>query len=635
MTNVHCWRRPACWVLAWGCVVPAAHAQVDQFAQLSFDHLADLSLEQLGNIRVTSVSRRPERLLQAAASVFVITSEDIRRSGARSLPEALRLAPNLQVAQTGASQWAISARGFNNAIGNKLLVLVDGRTVYSPLFSGVFWDAQDVMLEDVEQIEVISGPGGTLWGANAVNGVINVTTRPASATQGGLVAAGGGNAGGQVSARYGGQLGEQAHYRIYAMDIDRDNTSDARGAELTDATKKQQIGWRVDWGAAPQGLTLQGDVYQGGDLPGTPQAPRLSGGNLLARWTHQRDDGSNWRLQAYFDRSRRDEPFTFRDDMDTVDLELQRGLAPAGGHRLMWGAGHREAQDQTRTSVLATFIPDQKRLRWTNVFAQDDITAAEHVTVTLGAKLESNVYTGWEFLPNARVAWTPDENQLAWAALSRAVRAPARLDREFFFPGKPPFFIRGGPDFRSEVANVLELGWRAQPTPTLSYSATLFDHRYSRLRSGQPPPAVVQNMIEGNVNGFEAWAQWQAAPNWRLTGGVNELREHLRVEPGSTDPTGPSALGNDPRHQWMLRSSYNAGRQHEFDVSVRHVGALPNPVVPAYTAVDARWGWHVSQALELSLTLQNLFDRSHVEFGSAATASQARRGGWLKLSWRM
>ncbi|MES3001058.1 MAG: TonB-dependent receptor [Pseudomonadota bacterium] len=620
--------------LAAMCLAPDARAQPEIFAQLSLDKLADFSLEQLGNIKVSSVSRRQERLLQAPASVFVITPEDIRRSGARSLPEVLRLAPNLQVARTSAGQWAISARGFNNAIGNKLLVLVDGRTIYSPLFSGVWWDQQDVVLEDVEQIEVISGPGGALWGANAVNGVINVTTRPASQTQGSLVSVSGGDGNQNLSARYGGKLGDTGAWRLYAMGVDRKNTSSARGARIADDARKQQIGWRADWDAGIDRFNFQGDAYEGGTAPGTPESPQISGANLLASWKRALPDGSGWRLQGYYDQSRRDEPFSFRDDMEIFDIEWQRNEPVRGSHRVLWGANVREARDSTQPSFLVRFIPGDRSLRWASVFAQDEIRVADQLELTLGAKLERNVYTGWEFLPSARLSWTPSDEQLGWAALSRAVRAPARLDREFFFPGNAPFFIRGGPDFRSEVANVLELGWRAQPSRAMSYSVTAFHHRYDHLRSGQPPPAVVQNMMEGSTSGLEAWAQWQAAEQWRLSAGLLELRQHLRVMPGSTDPIGPSALGNDPRHQWSLRSSHNLGHGHELDVSIRRVGALPLPAVPAYTALDARWGWRVSPDVDVALNLQNLLDRGHVEFGAVAGASEVRRAAWLKVTWR-
>ncbi|HWI77745.1 MAG TPA: TonB-dependent receptor [Ramlibacter sp.] len=615
---------------AWG-----AHAGVDDFAQLNLDRIGDLSLEQLGNIRVTSVARRTQPLLQAPASVFVITAEDIRRSGARSLPEVLRLAPNLQVARTSANQWAISARGFNNAIGNKLLVLVDGRTIYSPLFSGVFWDAQDLVLEDIAQIEVISGPGGTLWGANAVNGVINVTTRPAGQTQGGLVAASAGDGDTQAVARWGGKLGGSGHYRVSALDIHRDNTTRTDGTAVADAAKMRQVALRADWGQPDNGVTLDAASYSGGSLPGTPEAPRLTGNHVLARWSQSHGDGSAWRLQGWYDHSRRQEPLTFNDDMEVFDVDWQHSPALSKTHKLLWGGGYRQARDLAATTLLVRFIPAQRDLRWANLFAQDEIALANKVALTLGAKMESNVYTGWEFLPSARLAWTPSDTQLGWAALSRAVRAPARLDRDFFLPGNPPFLIQGGPDFQSEVANVLELGWRAQPTPTLSYSATLFHHRYERLRSGQPPPAIVQNMISGTTTGLEAWAQWQVTTNWRLTAGANTLREHLHINPGSTDPTGPSALGNDPRYQWMLRSGLNVTPRHEFDVAVRRVGALPLPAVAAYTAVDVRWGWQVRHDVELSFNIQNLLDNSHIEFGAAPGASVQRRAGWMKLQWRM
>ncbi|HVZ45415.1 MAG TPA: TonB-dependent receptor [Ramlibacter sp.] len=611
-----------------------AHAQPASVAARSDIDLSDLSIEQLANIVVTSVSRRDESLLRAAASAYVITADDIRRSGARSLPEALRLAPNLQVARVNAAQWSISARGFNNAIGNKLLVLVDGRTIYSPLFSGVFWDAQDVMLEDVDRIEVISGPGATLWGANAVNGVINVVTRASKDTQGALLGASGGGTDGQLAARFGGKLGQTGTFRVYGLGIEREHSHSASGAKLNDATRKKQAGWRADWDMGADGFTFQGDAYEGGERPGTPEAPKLDGANVLARWNRREVDGSSWQLQAYWDQSRRVEPFSFNDDMQVMDVEWQHSPALGQSHKLVWGAGYRQARDDTQATLLVRFIPQQKDLRWVNVFAQDEIALGDRWAVTLGSKLERNVYTGWEFLPNARLAWTPSPTRMAWASLSRAVRAPARLDREFFFPGAPPFFINGGPNFQSEVAKVAEIGWREQPTPHLSYSVTLFYDQYEKLRSGQPPPAVVQNMIEGHTSGVEAWGLWQVRDNWRLSAGFNQLHKSLHLLPGSTDPTGPSALGNDPRMQWQVRSSLNAGA-HEFDTTVRHVGALPSPFVAAYTAVDLRWGWHVSRRTELSLLVQNLFDSAHVEYGAAPGAAEVQRAVWMKILWRM
>jgi iron complex outermembrane receptor protein len=606
-------------------------------------NLADLSLEELSNIEVTSVSGYAERLADAAASIFVITAEDIRRSGYRTLPEALRLAPNLQVARSSVSGYAISARGFNNdnGLANKLLVLIDGRTVYSLSLSGVFWDMQDVMLEDVERIEVISGPGATLWGANAVNGVINVITRTAQSTQGALVTLGGGNREKGAAFRFGGKLGSDGHFRVYGKTDDFQNTKIANGNPVPDGWNRGQVGFRTEWGGTSRSFTIQGDAYKGKseDLP-TGRAVEVSGANLLARWNQQLDNGSNIRLQAYYDRTDREDPLLFRDEISVFDIEFKHDI-PLGTHKVLWGAGYRRAHSDMRNSLFFGFVPPVRNLSWTNLFAQDEIKLTRTIDLTVGLKLESNDYTGWEYLPSARLAWKPSSNQLAWGSVSRAVRAPARLDRELRFPPSGSFLpigfiINGGPNFVSEVANVIELGYRAQPTSTLTYSITAFHHIYDKLRSGQPPPfANIENKIEGTANGIEAWATYQPTRAWRLSGGFTTLHKHLKLKSGSTDPTGPSALGNDPDQQWMLRSAFNFTDRHEFDVMVRRVGALPLPAVPAYTAVDARFGWRASRDVELSLTLQNIFDREHAEFGAAPARSEYQRGVFLKLLWRM
>jgi iron complex outermembrane receptor protein len=301
----------------------------------------------------------------------------------------------------------------------------------------------------------------------------------------------------------------------------------------------------------------------------------------------------------------------------------------------MWGAGYRQADDRIDNSLLVAFLPPQKQLRWSHLFVQDEWALRPDWHLTLGAKWESNVYTGDEFLPNARLDWRPAPEQLLWTALSRAVRAPARIDREFFFPAQPPFLINGGPNFESEVSKVFELGWRGQPARTLSASVTAFRHLHDKLRSGQPVGASfeVMNLIAGTSTGVEGWATWQAATHWRLSAGFLELRQHLQRKPGSLDPTGPSALGNDPQHQGQLRSSLSLAGGHELDVMVRHVGALPNPAVPAYTAVDARWGWRVRPGLELSVAAQNLFDPMHVETRDNNGANQVPRSVFLKLVW--
>jgi iron complex outermembrane recepter protein len=611
-------------------------------AQPRAAELADLSLEELANLPVTSVSGRAERLADAPASIYVISADDIRRSGVTSLPEALRLAPNLQVARSDASQYAISARGFNNSIGNKLLVLIDGRTVYTPLFSGVFWDQQDVLLEDVERIEVISGPGATLWGANAVNGVINVITRPARDTQGIVAKGGAGNQGGGGAFRYGGTLGEAGHYRGYAKFVRQENTRTTGGASVADGRDFGQAGFRADWRDGRDGFTLQGDGYnsrseQRGTFIIFPLGRvEASGMNLLGRWTRSLGRGSDLSVQAYYDHSDRQEALQYSPRSDVVDLQFQHGL-PLGEHKLLWGGGYRHSDDYVQPGIFFAFIPRSRGLDWANVFAQGEFHLGASLDLTLGVKFESNDYSGIEALPSARLAWKLAPGHMAWGALSRAVRAPARLDHDIrSFGFGPPFTVIGGGDqFESEIANILEIGYRGQPSRALSWSATAYANQWDRLRSGQrpPPAAFVQNMIEGDTYGFEAWGTWQVASAWRLMAGGTTLRKHLRLEPGSTDPTGPSALGNDPESQWMLRSSLNVTSNQDFDVTVRRVGALPLPAVPEYTALDLRYGWRVRRDFELSLTVQNAADPSHPEFNAAPGRSEIARSVLLAARW--
>jgi iron complex outermembrane receptor protein len=610
--------------------------------------LADLSLEELGNVEVTSVSGRAEPLSGAAASIYVITHDDIRRSGATSLPEALRLAPNLQVARIDAKQYAISARGFNSAIANKLLVLIDGRTVYTPLFSGVFWDMQDVMLEDVERIEVISGPGATLWGANAVNGVINVITRAAGDTQGSLLSAGSGDHESGAAVRHGGRLGADGRFRVYARGRKLQNTELRSGAPVADRWEQAQAGFRADWRHVQGVFTLQGDAYGGkGEQRGTflglfPLGRvEISGANLLARWTRRNADGSDLRVQAYYDRTDREDAAQFSPKADIFDLDVQQAV-PLGTHKLLWGGGYRRARDEVTDGLFFGLQPARKTLDWVNLFVQDEIALADNLQLTLGIKLENNDYTGTESLPSARLAWKASPAQLWWTGLSRAVRAPSRIDREIMSPppGSPltafipaGSIIISGQGFVSEVADVLELGWRGQLSRDLTLSATAFHYEWDKLRSGQPAPAFVQNMIEGRVYGMETWAAWQAAETWRVSAGLTTLRKHLRLKPGSTDPDGPVNLGNDPDYQWVLRSSHNLAPRQELDVMLRRVDELPDPAVPAYVAFDLRYGWRARPDLEVSLTLQNLFDPSHPEFGAAAERSEFARGAYLKARW--
>ena len=602
-------------LLACGCAHGASPFQTAA-------NLLDLSLEQLSNIVVSTVSGRPEPLAHAPASIYVISAEDIRRSGALSLPEALRLAPNLHVARPDANQYAISARGFNSVLANKLLVLIDGRTVYSPLFSGTFWEAQDLLLEDIERIEVISGPGATLWGANAVNGVINVITRSAADTQGVLATAGAGHLQREAAVRYGGGA-VGGHYRAYAKAVRRDTTTLPGGTPIRDYADHAQVGFRADWGRPAEGFTLQGDAY-GGQLG--PIERDIAGVNLLGRWTRDLGQGAGLRVQAYYDATSRHHTAIFKEHLDTYDLELQHGLAPLGRHRLLWGFGLRHYRDKVQNYPASgiAFIPPDRNLDRNHVFVQDEIALSESLDLTLGAKAESNTYSGTEFLPSARLGWRLSPQHLVWTALSRAVRAPSRIDREFF---QGPLI--GGPDFESEVSDVFELGYRGQPSARVSLSVTGFYHDHDGLRSVALAPGgfVVANDREGRTSGVEAWGSWRPVDWARFSAGFVRLHQALRVVPGAVD-FAPSEAARDPEGWWKLRAAFDLGRTGELDFMLRHVGDLPDGSVRDYTAMDVRLAWRAARGVELSLLVQNLLDRRHVEWAPGAALE---RGAHLRV----
>lgn len=618
-------------------------------AAVSTRELANLSFDELANIRITSVSKKDERLGDAAASVFVITQDDIRRSGASSLPEALRLAPNLHVAQVSANGYAISARGFNNSAANKLLVLINGRSVYTPLFSGVFWDVQNVMLEDVERIEVISGPGGTLWGTNAVNGVINVISRAAQDTQGTLASAGAGTRGTDAVLRHGGPWGEDGSYRVYGKYADRRSTETAAGTAVDDTSHMAQIGFRMDWGSSGGVWTVQGNAYDGAEGQPAPGAIvtgarftlgsiALSGANLLTRWERALDQGASVSVQAYYDGTRRTVPPTFSEALDIVDVQLQHALSPMGMHAPVWGVGYRYGMDRVDNSPFISFLPAQLEQKWANVFAQDEMTLRDDLRLTIGARIERNDYTGNEFLPSARLAWKVAPEHLLWGAASRTVRAPSRLDRDVFVPitpGSARFLLIGGPDVRSEIAHVFELGYRGQPSDRLSYSATLYHADYDDLRTQEvirsPLTVFFSNRMEGSTNGLEMWGTYQATPAWRLRGGWTVQRESLTPRPDSNDQTTPLNVGKDPAHMWQLRSSLDLSGERELDVGIRHVAALSNPEVPAYTVLDIRYGWHPRPGLEAAVGAQNLGGTGHGEFTDVRTRSELAPSLFFKL----
>ena len=616
-------------------------------AQPRSKRLSDLSLEELSNVEITSASKRPERLSDAAASVFVISADDIRRSAATTLPEALRLAPNLEVAQAYANGYAISARGFNSSSANKLLVLIDGRSVYTPLFGGVFWDVQDVMLEDVERIEVISGPGGTVWGVNAVNGVINVITREAAETRGAVVSAAAGNREWLASARQGMAIAN-GNLRLYVKHTQFENTETANGTDVDDAARFTQAGFRGDWNALAGRLTVQGDTYRGKrgqPLPGTISISGVnlalddvttSGANLLARWERSLDNDSALSVQAYYDRTHRTVPPTFAETLELADIQVQHSSRPAAGHAVVVGGEYRLGRDRLVNSDVFAFLPARSNQTWSSLFVQDEIVLREELRLTLGARVERNDYTGSEWLPNVRLAWKPAADHLLWTALSRTVRAPSRLDRDTFVPGQPPFLLRGGPDFRSEVAKVFELGYRGRPTDASSLSVTVFQADYDHLRTQEivlsPLFAFFGNGMTARVRGLEAWGTYQPLPAWRLHAGFTRLLQHFELNPGSTDAGAPAAAaGANPARQLLLRSALDLPRAMELDVTVRYVAALSNPNVPRYTALDARLAWRPDSNNELWLSARNLLGPRHGEFTDVATRSAFGRS--LLVGW--
>ncbi|MES2952261.1 MAG: TonB-dependent receptor [Pseudomonadota bacterium] len=586
---------------------------------------ADMTLEELGNLQVTSVSKKEERLADAAAAIYLITNDAIRRSGAQTLPEALRLAPNLQVARISAYQYAITARGFNSSTANKLLVLIDGRAIYAPLYSGVFWDAQDVLLQDVDRIEVISGPGGTLWGANAVNGVINIITRQAQATDGALIHASAGGTANGLAFRHGAAFGDgSGAYRVYGK-VDRGLRSvRADDSSVADAWDRTQTGFRADWrGEHNAAMTVQGDAYRGAaEQTGTTGGQQqISGGNLLARWSRASGDGSAWRVQTYLDHTRREVPGSFSEKLNTLDIDVQYSLLGDASRQWIWGGGYRLSDDDVGNTQLIAFLPPKRQLRWANLYGQMERAFRSDLRLTTGVKLESNEYTGVEVLPSVKLAWKPSGDTLLWSGLSRAVRAPSRIDTEFFSPAAPPYVLAGGPNFRSEIATTLEFGWRAQPTTSSSYSVVAFRSNYEYLRSLDSLPNgafVLGNNINGQVDGLEAWGSYQVTPSWSLDAGLQLLNERFGGPSLALSPP-----GNDPRAQWLLRSRWNISESQQFDVALRHVDALPTPAIPAYTAVDVRYGWRLSKPVELAVVARNLLDPRHQEFAPPSSRDRA------------
>jgi iron complex outermembrane receptor protein len=602
--------------------------------------LARMSLRELGDVEVTSVSRTPEQLRGAPAAIYVISHDEIEHSGASTLVEALRLAPNLQISQLSANQFVAAARGFggNPAVqnfSNKLLLLIDGRSVYSPLFSGISLDAQDVLLADIDRIEVISGPGATLWGANAVNGVINVITRPAWLTTGTLAQASVGPREQDASLRYGGRADEIA-WRAYAKAFRRDSSLLDAGGEAGDAWRKAQAGFRMDLSQPDSLLTLQGDAYRGDVQRPGPGRQAMVGANLLGRWQRQYELGE-LQLQGYYDHARRGaQPSDVPSQIDTWDLDVQQGVN-AAGHRLLLGAGVRVHRYRITNSATLLFEPPRRTLTQWNLFAQDTMSLSSRLSVTLGLKLEHNEYSGWEPQPDLRIAWQATPAAMLWASASSAVRSPTPFDAEVAEYVGTLRLIEGNPDFQSERVLAYELGYRGEPAANIALSVSGFFNVYDDLRTVEfgPSPTLFplrwDNRMKGRTWGVTAWGKWQVTERWRLSPGLTLLRKDLQFKAGASELLGLAQAGNDPRAHALLTSSLDMGSGRTLDFTLRHVASLPDPALPAYTELSARFGWNLSRTWQLALTGSNLLHDSHVE--SPTPGQRIRRSVLAEARW--
>ncbi|MGQ9424571.1 TonB-dependent receptor plug domain-containing protein [Gilvimarinus sp. F26214L] len=626
--------------------------------------LLDLSIEELSEIKVTSASRRPELLAETAAAVFVITSEDIRRSGATRLPEVLRLAPGLHVAQLSARRWAVTARGFNGEFANKLLVLMDGRSIYTPVHSGVNWDLRDLVLEDVERIEVIRGPGAAQWGANAVNGVINIITKSAHETRGGHAAVIGGTELGSVVTRWGGRLGQTGSYRIFAKYTDRDDSVTSSGEDAEDAWRHGRVGFRADWEPAQNDtLMLQGDLYEADvnrlfPAVSAPEPPylraarldnRARGGHVLGRWSRAVDRDNEFSVQSYLDWYEAN-PLQAEEQVLTVDLDFQHRFRTHERHQVVWGLGYRHIRDDFANTFTVAFEPAERSYEIYSAFVQDTIALTDDLAVTLGAKFEHNDYTGEEFQPSVQLAWTPDARYTVWGSVSRAARTPSRAESDIRLTvldpaGTTETRYLGESELDAEELVAQELGYRVSPHEGLYLDFTAFRHEYEEIittRVGTPfvdpaapgrlvVPASFANGVNGTVRGVEIAARWQVLPGWRLALAQSYLDLDLDAEPQVT-PGSDASENAAPQYKTSLFSRLDLAPKWQLDGWLRYVDRLHGPDIPGYTELNLRLGWQPRPEVGLSLVGENLLDSQHLEYRDVGL--EIERAVFLRLDWK-
>jgi iron complex outermembrane receptor protein len=621
----------------------AAAAQPSPPSQSQLAELKRLSIEELAETDITGSGRRPEQLEDVAAAVTVITSDDLRRYGVMNLPQALQLAETLHVAQVAGPGYAISERGFNITTANKMLVMIDGRTVYSPVFAGVFWEAQDLLIADIDRIEVVRGPGGTVWGANAVNGVIHVIMKNAADTRGTFVnAAVGSGATGPFAVRHGGRFGVAGSYRVYGKVRSDDASQLLSGGSAGNDHTFGQAGFRIESDRTGNNFAvLQGDFFAGdtGLGVGSDRSIKLRGGNLLARWTTRTGTGAETTVQAYYDRFYRRVPLQYRGELDTFDLDAQH-QREFGRHILVVGSGYRQYRGDDLGDGPGFFFDPQERVSHrSNVFAQGQFDLRRGLFVTLGAKLEHNEFTGLEPQPTASFRWT-SAARTVWGSISKAVRVPTRFDTDLRFrvPNSSAIALTGTEDFRSESIIAYEAGYRRRVGNRYSVDVAVYNNRYDDLRSQEVPsppiPILLMNMMNATTRGIEVSPKVQVLPSWQVAAGYSYFWREFTFDPGSTDRTGGASEANDPSHLVKLRSYLNLSERIEFDVFFRYVGALPAPPVEAYAETDVRVGYHVRPGWDVSLIGRNLFSGSHLEFRSGTPPQVYQRGVTLRSTWR-
>ena len=642
------------------------------WAQETPPDLTSIGLEAVMDIEVTSVSKKPEKLMNAPAAVVVITAEEIKRSGVTSLPDLLRLVPGVQVSRIDSHQWAVGVRGFASALSRSLLVLIDGRSVYSPLFAGVYWDTQNVLFENIERIEVIRGPGATLWGANAVNGVINIITKNAHRTQGTVASAGAGNmerVRGVVQSGW--ETAGGTAVRAYGSYFDRDAEFHQDGDEY-DSWHMTQGGFRLDSDPREQDhITFQGDAYEGkvGEqtLLSMYSAPfarvvtndaELNGGNLLGRWTHRAPEGGESTLQFYYDRTHR-RHVGFTEDRDTLDIEYQHHVSMGTRHDVLWGAGYRLTSGDTESVPTIEFDPEDRTDDVLSAFIQDEVQIIpSKLALVVGSKFEHNDYTGFNYQPNARVIVTPTAKHMLWAAVSRALRVPSRVEEDLALTAvvdpTTPVFARaqGTKDFDPERLTAYEIGYRVQPAGSVFVDLAFFHNEYDRLLSLEPGtpfveaspapahlviPFLFRNKMRAHVHGAELAVEWRQSSSLRFGGTYSYLNMNLFSDRDSLDPsTETRTEGSSPRHMASLRTSIDFPRGIGADVALRHVGSLPSQQVKAYTEMDVSVNWHLARHLDIIVSGQNLLSAHHPEFaGGSSDSIEISRSvyGRLVLRW--